>query len=102
MQRPSAAARRRCRRTCSTKGRSQNAAGWREYGHLLRGAGEEDAAREYFERALTELGDEQSARAAVLRYLLGQPPGTAPDGPLWEQALNALHSGEGRDEAAKR
>ena len=25
--------------------------------------------------------------------------GPAPDGPLWEQALNALHSGEGRDEA---
>jgi tetratricopeptide (TPR) repeat protein len=81
------------------KGRSQNAAGWREYGHLLRGAGDQEAAREYFERALTELGDEQSARAAELRYLLGQPPGAAPDGPLWEQALNALHSGEGREEA---
>ena len=26
------------------KGRSQNAAGWREYGHLLRGAGEDEAA----------------------------------------------------------
>jgi tetratricopeptide (TPR) repeat protein len=81
------------------KGRSQNAAGWREYGHLLRGAGEEDAAREYFERALEELGDEQSVRAAQLRYLLGKPPGAAPDGPLWEQALNALHSGEGLEEA---
>jgi tetratricopeptide (TPR) repeat protein len=81
------------------KGRSQNAAGWREYGHLLRGAGEDEAAREYFERALSELGDEQSARAAELRHLLGRPPGAAPDGPLWEQALNALHSGEGLDDA---
>jgi hypothetical protein len=81
------------------KGRSHNAGGWREYGHLLLGAGEEDAAREYFERALAELGDEHSVRAAQLRFLLGQPPGAAPDGSLWEQALNALHSGEGVDEA---
>jgi hypothetical protein len=81
------------------KGRSQNAAGWREYGHLLLGAGEDATAREYFERALTELGDEQSARAAELRYLLGKPPGAAPDGPLWEQALNALYANEGVDDA---
>jgi hypothetical protein len=81
------------------KGRSQNASGWREYGHLLLGAGEQDAAREYFERALEELGDEQSVRAAQLRQLLGRPPGAAPDGPLWEQALNALHSGEGLEAA---
>jgi hypothetical protein len=81
------------------KGRSQNAAGWREYGHLLRGAGDQDGAREYFARAVEQLGDEPSVRAAELRYLLGKPPGAAPDGPVWEQALNALHSGEGLDEA---
>ncbi|MDA0162448.1 hypothetical protein OM076_19400 [Solirubrobacter ginsenosidimutans] len=79
------------------RGRSNNAMGWTEYGNLLRNAGEEDAARAEYERALEELGDEPSVRAAELRYLLGREPGAAPDGPLWERALNALAAGERLD-----
>jgi tetratricopeptide (TPR) repeat protein len=81
------------------RGRGQHASGWAEYGELLRSAGEVDAAREYFERALAELGDEQSVSAAILRYRLGLPPGPAPDGPVWAQALAALASGSGLGEA---
>jgi hypothetical protein len=79
------------------RGRSNNAVGWTEYGHLLRNAGDVDAARAEYERALDELGDEPSVRAAQLRYLLGLQPGAAPDGPLWERALNALAAGEELD-----
>src|SRR3954452_19040302 len=48
------------------RGRSNNAVGWTEYGPLLRNAGDVDAARAEYERALDELGDEPSVRAAQL------------------------------------
>jgi tetratricopeptide (TPR) repeat protein len=76
------------------KGRLDNATGWTEYGHLLRNAGDRDAARVEFARALEQRGDEQSEHAAQLRYLLGQAPGSAPDGPFWAEVLNALAAGE--------
>ena len=75
------------------QGRSDTAAGWLEYGLLLHNAGE--AADEAFARALDRLDEPASVRRAVLRYLTGQPPGAAPDGPVWEQALGALHRGDG-------
>lgn len=84
------------------KGRSDTAAGWLEYGLLLRHAGEEDAAREAFERALGKLDEPASVRGAQLRFLLGQPPGSAPDGPVWEQALNAPEESRAAVEDALR
>ena len=75
------------------KGRSENATGWLEYGLLLRGAGELDAAAEYFARALDVVDEADTVRRAQLRYLLDQPPGPIPDAPVWEQGLNALASG---------
>ena len=81
------------------KGRSDTTAGWLEYGLLLRNAGAADAARAAFERAFAKLDDPRSVRAAQLRYLLGRPPGAAPDGPVWEQGLNALASGDGLEAA---
>jgi tetratricopeptide (TPR) repeat protein len=82
------------------KGRSQNAAGWLEYGLLLRAAGDAEA-REWFTRALEAEGAD-SVRRAQLRYLLGQPPGSAPDGPVWEQALNAPEQSRAAVEDALR
>jgi tetratricopeptide (TPR) repeat protein len=81
------------------RGRLNNAVGWAEYGDLLHNAGDEAAAREQFQRALDELADEQSVRAAKLRYHLGLAPGRAPKGPFWERTLAALASREGLDEA---
>lgn len=81
------------------KGRSDNAAGWLEYGLLLRNAGDAQGAAEAFTRALDKLEDPNSVRGAELRYLLGRTPGAAPGAPVWEQGLNALASGEGLAEA---
>jgi hypothetical protein len=69
------------------QGRSDTSAGWLEYGLLLRNAGE--PAEAALTRALDKLDEPASVRGAQLRFLLGQPPGPAPDGPLWAQALDA-------------
>lgn len=82
------------------QGRSDNAAGWAEYGHLLRNAGDLDAAREAYQRALERLDDEASVRGAQLRYLLGQDPGAADDG-VHGRALLALASHQGIEQARK-
>jgi tetratricopeptide (TPR) repeat protein len=80
-------------------GRSDNASGWLEYGLLLRNAGDVEAASGAFARALEKLADALTVRGAELRYLLGLLPGAAPDGPVWEQGLNALATREGIEAA---
>src|SRR5829696_7851643 len=54
-------------------GRATHSPAWAEYGHLLRRAGDEAAAREAYEQALHMVDERRDAtRAAELRYLLGR------------------------------
>jgi tetratricopeptide (TPR) repeat protein len=58
------------------EGRGDSAGAMTEYGHLLRGAGDLDAARDAYTRALERLDEHmQPDLGEELRYLLGQDPG---------------------------